>query len=343
MFTSGWLAAGAAIGACAGCGGVSERRSGEGSEPPASCGLRSQFADDEACLPPMDPASGFSLHFGPDDHDDPGEFLLPPGEETTECKIVGALPRDVYVERWVASSRSNVFDFELLAAPAGIDPCTSHRARLLAMSDGGRLDIRIGAAPEYARAAMRIGADEQIAIQVHAINPTLEQVLREVWLNAHTAPRSAISEVADTLALIATQQGAERSVFGGSVTIPSDRPLLGLSGHAHFVETLDVIHVRGDQRTLLYRHQSEYLTEPHGFLRYDSVSLNPAEGEHSNTVGSSGPVLLAAGDRLEWSCLPTEAEPPQPTLVETRYPRTPLFLARLVPAERWALVERALT
>jgi hypothetical protein len=224
-----------------------------------------------------------------------------------DCRIVGVEPADVFVERWVARSRSNVFDFELLTAAPGMDPCKGHRSRLLAVSNNGELDVRVGAAPEYARTGMRIGADEPIAIRVHAINPKPEAVLREVWINAHTAPRSAIAEVADTLVLLAAQQGGEPTIFGGSVTLASDRPLLGLSGHGDFVDTIAVIHARGDERTLLYQFQGDRFWEPIAFLRYDSVSQNPEVDERSNTTGPSGPVLLAAGDRLEWSC---RSEPP---------------------------------
>jgi hypothetical protein len=286
---------------CASCGG--NTRLGGAKDTPAEpvCDLQTDYADDEACLTELDSASGFSLHFGPDDHDAPGDFVLPSGEETTECRIVGTLPAPLLVERWVAKSRSNVADFELLAAPQGVDPCRNHRARLLAVSEDGELDVTLGAAPEYAGAALPIGPDEQIAIQVHAVNTTEAPVLREVWVNAHAAPQSGVNRIADTLALVTTVRGTDAR-FGGMVTIPSDRPLLALSGHVHpNIETLDVILVHQGERTLLYRQNGFYSR----FLKYDSVTENPQSSDRSDRAGGpSGSVILAAGDVLAWECQP---------------------------------------
>jgi hypothetical protein len=300
MSMSGWLLGVAAIGACAGCGGVTERRLGGASDPPASCGLKSEFADDEACLPEMDPASGFSLHFGPGDHDHPGDFVVEPGNEVHECRVVALAHEPLFVTRWVASSRSSVLGFAILAAPLGIDPCEAHGARLLAVSETGKLDVTLGAAPENAGAALMIAPDEQIALHVHAINASSEgHLLREVWVNADTKPQSEVGLLVDTLALIATHAG-EAAAFGGTATVSSERALLALSGHLHTrVETLEVFRVRGTERSFLYRQQG-FRTH---FLRYDSVSNNPVhDGYPDGASGPSGPVLLAPGDGIEWTC-----------------------------------------
>jgi hypothetical protein len=291
---------------CASCGGVAERRAGDQASPPpvAGCDLETGFADDDACLAELDPATGFSLHFGPDDYGAPDPFLLDAGDEEYKCAIVRTPTVDpIFVQRWVVRSRSNVIAFELLAAPEGVDPCKDHRARLLAARDGGKADIRVGAAPEYAGAAMRIGPDDYIAIQVHGVNATSAPALREVWVNAYTVPRIEVHEIADTLALMATEVGGERGSFGESLTIPTDRPLLGLNGHTHpDIDSLEVFHVRGAERTLIYRQRGD----GSHFLRYDSVSKNPVLKDLPNdpysATGASGPVILAAGDLLEWSC-----------------------------------------
>jgi hypothetical protein len=294
---------------CASCGGST--RLGGTNETPSEpvCGLQTDFAGDDACLPELDAASGFSLHFGPDDYDDPGTFLLASGEETTECNIVGSPPAPLFVERWVARSRSNVRDFELLAAPDGIDPCRNHRARLLAVSEDGKLDVTLGESPEYAGAALPIGPEDRIAIQVHALNTTRAPVLREIWVNAHTAPPSRVSRIADTLALVTTVRGTDDR-FGGAVTIPSDRPLLALSGHVHpDIETLDVILVHQGERTLLYRQYGSYSY----FLKYDSVTQNPQNHDPVDGAGGpSRPVILAAGDVLAWECQPETFYPGGP-------------------------------
>lgn len=306
----------------AACGGSSKSDAAtsgaeNGGDPTANpCGLDTGYDGDERCILPPDPAEGFQLHVGPVDHDDTEEiakFLLDPNEETTECYYVKtANTEDVFYQRRSYRMRPGSHHLILKKSDTARDDGWGECPPGLGAAIGGTqravVDYPDGdLAPEDVGLASTIGANTQVAAELHFYNTSETPILREIWANFYYMAEADVKEKLYGVALIgglgmAIEPGKVENVTNSCPNDLEGRRIVSLQGHAHAHTTRFSVwkHHGTDPRELVYEMFD--WADP-ASLQYNSVVKNPASDPAAATAGGhTGQLFLAAGDQLEWEC-----------------------------------------
>jgi hypothetical protein len=297
-------------------GGVAPGLDGGADAGAPTCGLHTGFDGDELCLLP--PPGGLQLHFGPDDYANPDQvapFLASAGEERVDCYVTTTPNTAVlWAKRFEVHARPGIHRAALwaLSAPpvsgpglaASCDDALGPDATLLAAVRETVTELSPSDAPEYADLAWQIPAAAPIAFEVHWINLTPEPQLREIWWNvlpsSAPSPRPAqtVSLRSHGTPILPGEAATPR--FGcdapGDVAITTMTATMSAQ-----VQALTAWVVRADSSQELVYASYDWASPP--TLAYDSVTQNPAhDASAALSGGSSGPLELHAGDRIEWEC-----------------------------------------
>ena len=211
---------------------------------PVGCDLHTAYADDDACR--IAPTSGFQIHYGPTDYDDPeavAPYVLTPGDEQLKCAIVdNPVTGDDYLTGYTVSERKGMHHMNVGTTPAPdqvAGPCSfpgglrwifiAQRPQETQTLDGG--------STAYKGAAYHVAAEyTHFAFQAHGINETDADTLMDAWVqfvDTREAPSIVISGLEfDGGKKMAVPPGAKQTV-SGSVIASADETVLALVGHMH--------------------------------------------------------------------------------------------------------------
>jgi hypothetical protein len=271
------------------------------------CGLDTGYPGDEYCILPPPPGEGFQVHIGPADYQNPGRYLMQPGQESTE-DFPSVSGNDTRIYYYYRQYRMRPGSHHLIISQqsGGLGGAAGGRrlggSQNLAKDNPDRGII----APENAGVGMPLDARVPITAQMHYINTTQAPVLREVWVNFwYKDPATVTEEAREMFAnggLGMNIPAGTSTVLGPySCAITQPGRVLTLYGHRHAnAPRFSAWLVRGGQRQLVY--ESLDWAEPM-VLEFNSITQNtaadPARGVQG---GHSGMLELRAGDALQWEC-----------------------------------------
>ena len=299
----------------------------------ASC-ERSLTAYQGDCLAPgpVDPAEGIVAHYGPADYDDPDQiarYLVPPGKEPVDCDYVDLGNAEEFAySRYEVRSRPGTHHVILDSTAAQVPPGTHgscdgrfEGVRLLATVqgaiDGGIFEYPPSGviAPENAHVGTVLSPHQLIAYEVHAVNATEAPLLRESWTTFRTLPPGEVTEPAAAFAfnggISMHVKPGTRQVITNQCVVPAPVGpvrVLDLFGHMHahgvrvsaWSVTPDSTSPTGEARRLIYETYDWSKTD---LLELSSAVKNPPVTYRGGSPGgASGPLELAAGDRIDYEC-----------------------------------------
>jgi len=281
------------------------------------CNLNTGYEGDDMCLAPPDPSVGMQLRYGPKNYDDAAEveqFLLQPGEETTDCFYMNTPnQQNVFFSEFHIRMRSG--SHHLIVSQAKSDVADGVRncegGGLLRLIGGTQTSMRdypdeFGYAPEDEGLAVEIPANTQASLNAHFVNVTEKPILREAWMNIIYKDPATVTTIMEPVAHAAglgmDVQPGTTEILHGSSAAPADMRVVNLFGHyhAHTVRFSTWKVDAANQRTLVY--ESFDYNEP-GDLNYNTVTKNPAPDPATKTAGGvSGILEFKQGDLIEWEC-----------------------------------------
>jgi hypothetical protein len=269
------------------------------------CGLDTGFPGDEYCILPPPADQGFQVHIGPGDYDNPGSYLMQPGDESTEdFPAVAGNDGDVFFYYRQYRMRPGSHHLIISQASGGL-------------GDGGR---RLGGsqnvakdnpdrgvtAPENEGIGMPLAARAPLNVQLHYINTSSAPVLREAWINFWYKDPATVTEQAKEMfangGLGMNIPAGQRTVLGPySCAVAQAGRVLTLYGHRHAnAPRFSAWRVRSGQRELIY--ESLNWAEPM-VLEFNTITENPAPDRAKGIEGGHSGILdLMPGDALEWEC-----------------------------------------
>ncbi|MDH5674931.1 MAG: hypothetical protein OEZ06_22570 [Myxococcales bacterium] len=285
------------------------------------CDLNTDYPGDEACLLPPPEGMGMQIHIGPEDYDNPGEYLFPAGNESSECvNFTTPNGEDIYYQVFELSGRSgthHIINTMYISPNAGADGVFSACRDFGTGSNAEIFDNLPGAAkpwmplgevaPENANLGRRIPANTASQADMHYFNPSDGPMLREFWLNIWFADKDKITDEANQIRgmggvvswIFGIQPGTD-TAYDFSCPINAPGRIIALLGHMHshgFRFTAWLNRGRPNERKVY--EVFDYL-EPIAYP-YDSVTTNPEFGE--GIPGAvSGVLDVNAGDTLDWEC-----------------------------------------
>jgi hypothetical protein len=174
-------------------------------------------------------------------------------------------------------------------------------------------------APEFEGAAMLISAKSQAAVQMHFINTTDHDRLKEGWINMmyvdssnvklETNPITWLGGVGMNIGPhthVVTKGGTAAATEVASCQVTPDQGDLNIMttvahAHSHTQRVAAFIQRAGEtERTKFYE---DYNWEEPTFAYYDSVTKNPMwDPVAKKTGGLSGRLIAHPGDQLSWEC-----------------------------------------
>jgi len=285
------------------------------------CGLDTGYEGDIMCLQPPSADEGFQMHLGPTEYTEEGmrDYVLPPGEEGTRCiwvttdndsvvtyyeRVVHMRPVSHHLITSIMPATSMPADYE-----GGWASCGSTRQRTGSL--GGSETVRqLYPAngiypPEFADVGRALPSTSVIRIEMHYLNATDMDLLREMWMNVYYKPQEAIEDwVADVNVIgglaSATPPGAH-TVMLNTHRISTDARIVSIFGHYHAHTTrFSVWHRKAAGEELVYEDFDWF--DP-ATLNYDSLTVNP-EPDRDLLIpgGHTGILDFEPGDEMYWEC-----------------------------------------
>lgn len=285
------------------------------------CGLDTGYDGDVMCLKPPAPEDGFQMHIGPTEYTKEGmaEYVLPPGEEGIQCAYIQT-PNDklvTYYERLVHMRpvshhlivRTVPADLVPAGYDGGLDRCANQSA--LGGSFGGSQSVRAQYPtngiypPEYADVGRALPSRQWVHLELHYLNTTDSNLLREIWMNVYYKSSENVSDwINDVYTLgsvfLTTKAGAH-VVNANTLTLTDDVRIVNFFGHSHAHTTRFSIWREHDgERDLQYEDFDWF--DPTTFA-YNSVVQNPESDRERGIPGAaSGILAFQKGDKLYWEC-----------------------------------------
>lgn len=312
------------------CAGATERCVDEfGAE---ICPADSGWAGDDLALCEPEEGKGLLFHYGPSDYDDPEEiakYTLAAGAEDENCVFIRT-PNDeeVYLRDFHGRMRPGSHHLIVTLVDEYDGPfnepvsCSQNDAvgsRWLLGSQDPQIDLASGGVdasldvpaakegdPDY-KTGIRLPANQILRIDMHYINTSSEEVLRESWVSLDIVPKDDVETFADMITFFQgaidippMSEGVETSM--ARCKAPTDRYVALLTGHFHENGTrFSVWHEKGDGSTDLVYQTHDW--EDPGNLTYvdraDNPEVDPNEIDHG---GSSGYLLVKEGESLNFQC-----------------------------------------
>ena len=282
------------------------------------CGLSTKFMGDDLCIQAPDPEDGMQIHMGPADYDDPEEiaqYLVQPGVENVECHYQTLDNEAMYFYDQYYRMRPG--SHHLFVELSDVDKTgwvpeseCDGAAMLIAGTQRSVYDFPAGGVepPEDRDLGRPIGANAKIMLQAHFVNTTDVPVLREAWVNFMKVKTTDTPRLLGGITMFA---GVQKSFGPNTVTTTDyscenkheDRRIVSLFGHRHAHTTQFTAWVEhpSGAKDLVYQDWDWH--EPTE-LMFNSVTMNPAPDPMAKKAGgTSGMLVLAAGDKLDWQCI----------------------------------------
>jgi hypothetical protein len=298
------------------------------------CPVSTGYDGDElAVCPPEDDEEGLLLHYGPSNYDDPDEvakFVLEAGGETEDCVYVRT-PNTK--EMWLKAyhGRMRPLSHHLIVTvvpeddgpkdvPLGVPmPCNQAEAlsnRWLLGSQDPQIDIEIEGAspgtrpaepgdPEFG-AGQKVEPNTLLRINMHYVNTSDKDVLREAWVYLKSMPKEEVKQVVDMITFFQfnisvppNSTGVETAI--GRCQAPSDRYVNMVTGHFHEHGTrFTVWHEKADGETTKIYETFDWDVPGNAFYT-DRLENPPMDG--SGIWGAtSGYVLVKKGEYINFQC-----------------------------------------
>jgi hypothetical protein len=288
------------------------------------------YAGDCAAPPAIDPSLGVVAHYGPLNYDDPDEiasFVIAPGAEFVDCTysvLSNAAP--MHYNRYSVYSRPSMHHVILYAqtSPVGAvqhDDCSEkrHGANLLAVVQGGIQGSRYDyppsgrIAPENEGLATKLDAHQTIAYEMHAVNATDQQLLRENWTVFYAMPES---EVKDTVGQMAFNGGLAMKIEPHTKqNVENSCTVSGSTGNIRVLDFFGHMHAHGERFSAWVAKQNadgsytrNLVYESYDWSVLDLIEFNSTVQNNVITYaggrpgGASGDLFLNVGDRIDYEC-----------------------------------------
>jgi len=337
----------ALLGAAAACGSSSSPAPAAQTEDTSNldvgelpCSLKTQFGaagGDGMCILPPPADKGFQFHYGPSDYNDAAEvakYTLHPGGEVTDC-VFFPTPNstDVYFNTYHARMRPGSHHM-LLYIQDTVEPETGSSGpvdcnqgpdtRNLFGSQTPTLDVVGNAygAPENNGFAVKIPAHQQGVMQLHFINATAHDILREAWANVLYTPEADVTQIGDPIFFVAgvsmDVKLGQTTVIHGTAPVPSDaspdfRLVSGTPHyHTHTTRFTAYATIGGVQQKILEEFNPLHTLPEPKLYYFDSVMKNTPSNPAALTSGAASGVLnMKPGDHIDWECQVTNDDVPQ--------------------------------
>jgi len=284
------------------------------------CGLDTGYDGDIMCLKPPSEDEGFQMHIGPDAYTAEAmePFVLPPGEEGTRCVWLET-PNDsvqTYYDRTVHMrpvSHHMISSIMGDSMPEGYEggwgPCGSTRNRFGSLGGSEIVQMQYPAngiyPPEFAGVGRALAPHAVVRLEMHYINTTDQDLLREMWMNVYYKPAESVTEwVADLNVIggtrVETPPGTHRVTYNTQPVAGVAR-VVSIFGHYHAHTTrFSVWKKSGDEHTLVYEDYDWF--DPANF-NYNSITDNPTPDRDLLLPGASSGILdLDESDEMYWEC-----------------------------------------
>jgi hypothetical protein len=299
---------------------------------PCANPAKTAFDGDTQCLDAPDPALGMQLHYGPSNYDDPAEmsnFTIAPGEELVDCMFMKTPNEtDIHFNDFHVRLRPGTHHMITYVQPQVMPDSTTPVAcnqgpgfTFLVGATAPNTDINVTGtgAPEFDGAAMLVPARSQAAVQMHFINTTDHDRLKEGWINMlyldndkvkmEVNPITWLGGLGMSIAPrthVVTQGGATAASQISDCTVTPDQGDLNViatvaHAHSHTQRVAAFIQRAGEtERTKFYE---DYNWEEPTFVYYNSVTKNAVWDPVAKTTGGlSGQLVAHPGDKLSWEC-----------------------------------------
>ena len=270
------------------------------------CGLHTKYAGDEYCILPPPPDQGFQIHIGPSNYDNPEpQYILAPGQEITSdfpATSSNTEPRYFYYRqiRMRPGAHHNI----TTKTAGGVFGMGSRIATSNNLSEDNPKGGII--APENEDVGIPMDPMSGVNVNLHSINTTDQDELREIWINFWYIDSSKVKEPVQEVfqvgdPLLAVQPGADTILGPYTCTTSAAGRVLWLYGHRHANNVqFSVWRVRGGQRDLIY---DAFNWEDPLVLEYSSTVTNTTPDVPNGIEGGwSGILDLQAGDQIQWQC-----------------------------------------
>jgi hypothetical protein len=165
-----------------------------------------------------------------------------------------------------------------------------------------------GLAPEDRGLARWFPEGAMAQFQLHYVNTTTEEVLREAWINLYRMDESDVTGALNSVFMVgdigvtipAGTRVVDRLDFAPD--LPEATRIFELNGHshAHSERFAAFVTPSGGEEQLVYE---SYNWEEPMVVRYDTVTDNPMPDPGALIDGgASGTLMLNPGDTLSWEC-----------------------------------------
>ncbi|HVU01928.1 MAG TPA: hypothetical protein VHE30_09260 [Polyangiaceae bacterium] len=305
--------------------------------------INSGYDGDGQCLEAPDPAEGMQMHYGPKNYDDPEEvshYLIAPGDEYVDCMFMKTPNEtDVHMNNYHVRLRPGTHHMITYVQPQVVPDSVYPEA----CNQGPGFTFLVGATapntditsvgqgnppPEYEGAAMQIIAQSQAAVQMHFINTTDQDHLKEGWINALYFPDDQVKMEVNPITWlggigmsigphthVVTQGGTTAAVQIQDCTVTdtqaydpdntTDKSLniIATVAHAHSHTSRVAAYIQRGGTGEREKFYEDYNWEEPTFVYYNSTTTNDLwDPVAKKTGGLSGQLQAHPGDKISWEC-----------------------------------------
>jgi len=302
--------------------------SGDGSGKPTTgaaeenpCGLHTQFAGDDNCIPAPDKAVGLQLHVGPPDYDNPGDqWVMPPGKEIDQCfHLYAPNDEDIYYFKQQYRMRSGSHHVILMMSSDTTGPevwstCKTSLAQAIGGSQHLVEDYPPGGkvAPEDEGLGRAVAKGQPFDLWLHTFNATDQPTLRELWINLLYIDKNDVKTNLGMLGGLSFMSVPphQSATVGGScdassalgVADPNNVRVVSLFGHAHTHTVRFAVENQHPDGSSDLVYDSYERAEGPQYI-YNSVEKNPVPDPTLQHTGAmSGDLIMHTGDSLKYTC-----------------------------------------
>jgi hypothetical protein len=287
--------------------------------------------DDLALCQPADLNEGMLLHYGPKDYNDPAEiekYMMLPYGESENCVYVRTTNTEpVWVNRFHGRMRPESHHLIVTIAPewpegvvegepTDCDQGEAFGSRWLLGSQDPQIDLEVqgntpGSVPakpgdpEYG-AGQVIQPNSILRIDMHYVNGTDKNILREGWVYLKAVPAAEVAVPIDMITFFQGSINVPPNSKGtvtarGRCSVPKERNVLMMTGHFHKNGTRFTVwhEPQGGQPQLVY--QSHDWDTP-GNAWYTPRITNPIVDDEARWGASSGYLKVVPGDFISFEC-----------------------------------------
>lgn len=290
--------------------------------------------DTLALCDPGDVSKGMLLHYGPENYDDPDEmakYTMPAFSEEENCVFVRTPNTEtVFINGYHGRMRPNSHHLILTFSDADPDtvelgvPTACNQGELLGNrwlvgSQDPQIDVTVegngfGAEPakegdpEYG-VALRVPPNSLIQIDLHYLNTTDQEILREAWMVLETVPEEEVVKEADmitfyqaAISIPAHETGVKTAV--ARCKAPTDRYVHLVTGHFHEFGTRFSVWYEAAGKTPEMVYDTVDWDVPGNAFFTDRINNPDLSGidDGERWGAESGYLFVKAGDYINFQC-----------------------------------------